>query len=106
MEKLLYSIGEVARIIGVNVDVVRNWTKILGARIKCERNSRGARFYKKEDIEVLRQFHYLVKDKKMTLEGAKKQIAASSSAVRSRVNVVESLTEIKAQLLELRSVLD
>lgn len=106
MEKYLYTIGEVAQLLGENVDLVRNWTKVLGPMVKCERNSHGARLYKKEDIELLRDMHYLVRDKRMTLDGARRQLAGSRAAVRSRVKIIESLTDIRARLLELREVLD
>ena len=58
-----------------------------------------------EDIETLKQIHYLVKTKGLTLEGAAMQLASGRSSVDKRVRALDSLKEIRAQLVEVRKSL-
>jgi len=105
MEKLYYSISEVADILGENVSLVRFWTNSFDKLIKPHRTAKGNRQYKAADIETLKQIHHLVKVKGMTLEGAAKQLSAERSTVDKRVKAIDSLKEIKAQLVEIRKSL-
>lgn len=105
MEKLYYSIGEVADILGENVSLVRFWSNSFSRFIKPSRSGKGNRQYTAQDIEVLKQIHFLVKDRGLTLEGAAGELAASKSPVENRVRALDSLKEIKAQLVEIRKSL-
>jgi len=105
MEKLYYSISEVAEILGENVSLVRFWTNTFEKFIKPHRTAKGNRQYKASDIETLKQIHHLVKVKGMTLEGAAAQLSAERSSVDKRVKAIDSLKEIKAQLVEIRKSL-
>ena len=60
MEKLFYTIGEVAGEIGESVSLVRFWSNYFAQFIKPRRNAKGNRQYTAQDIEVLKQIHYLV----------------------------------------------
>ena len=61
--------------------------------------------YTSEDIEVLRQIYYLVKSRKLTLEGAVRKMTEDRRSVESRVKAVESLKLIREQLEEIRKTL-
>ena len=61
MEKYLYTIGEVAEILGENVSLVRFWSNEFPKFIKPQRNAKGNRLYTKEDIETFKYIHLLVK---------------------------------------------
>ena len=71
MEKLFYSIGEVAGILGESVSLVRFWSNSFPKFIKPQRNAKGNRLYHPEDVETLRQIQYLLKNQGLTLEGAR-----------------------------------
>lgn len=105
MEKLFYSIGEVAEILRENASLVRFWSNSFQKFINPRRNAKGNRMYTAEDIETFKQIHYLVKEKGMTLEGAEQAMKADRSSVDARVKAIDSLKEIKAQLLEVRKSL-
>lgn len=105
MEKLYYTIGEVAEILGENTSLVRFWTNSFSKYLKPQRNAKGNRLYKKEEVEVLKQLHLLIKGKGMTLDGAAKILAADRKTVDERVRVIESLKTIKKQLEEIHSSL-
>lgn len=102
MEKLYYSIGEVAEILCEAPSLVRFWTNTFSRFLKPSRNGKGNRQYKADDIEVLKQIHYLVKEKGLTLEGAERQMAQSRQTVSNSVKALESLKAIRAQLVEIK----
>ena len=103
MEKLYYSISEAAGLIGESVSLVRFWTNSFPNQLKPRRNAKGNRQYTKEDIEVLKQIHFLVKDKGLTLEGAAKSLAASNASVSNSVKALDSLKSIRVQLVEIKN---
>ena len=105
MDKLYYSISEVAGILGESVSLTRFWTNSFSGFIKPERTAKGNRQYTAADVETLKQVHFLVKEKGMTLEGAAKTLSGSRAAVEPRVKALESLKEIKAQLMEIKKSL-
>ena len=103
MEKLYFTISEAAQAIGESVSLVRFWSNSFPKLLKPRRNAKGNRSYTAQDIEVLKQIHYLVKDKGMTLEGAEKQIVAGKAGVSNSVKAIDSLKEIRAQLMEIKN---
>ena len=70
MEKLYYTISETAEILGESASLVRFWSNSFPKYIKPYRNAKGNRLFTAEDIATLKQIHYLVKTKGLTLEGA------------------------------------
>jgi len=105
MEKLFYSISEVAEILGESVSLVRFWSNSFSKQIKPHRNAKGNRQYTAEDIETMKQIHFLVKEKGLTLDGAAKTLSAEKSSVDRSVKALDSLKEIRAQLVEIKNSL-
>ena len=52
MDKLYYSIGEAAGILGENVSLVRFWTDSFPEFLHPRRNAKGNRMYRAEDVEA------------------------------------------------------
>lgn len=102
MEKLYYTIGEVSEIIGESTSLIRFWTNSFPKYLKPQRNAKGNRLYKKEDIEVLKQLHLLIKDKGMTLDGAAKVLASERKSVEDRVKAIDALKSVRKQLEEIK----
>ena len=105
MEKLYYSIGEVAGILDERASAVRYWSDYFEKFLKLGRNAKGNRKYTAEDIETLRQIKFLMREQGTTLEGAQKRLAEDRKAVESRVKALTTLKEIRAQLEEIRKAL-
>ena len=105
MEKLYYSIGEAAQAIGESTSLVRFWTNEFDKHFKVSRSSRGDRKYTAADIDPLKQIHYLVNVKGMTLEGVDKALKEGKSSVDRSVKVLESLKNIRDQLVEVKKAL-
>ena len=105
MSKLYYSIGEVAEILGENVSLIRFWSDYFSKVIKPERNAKGNRLYRAEDVETLKQVHLLVKSNGMTLAGAASNMASERKSVEARVKAPNYLKDIRQQLVEIRESL-
>lgn len=105
MEKLYYTIGEAAEVIGESVSLVRYWSDNFSRFLKPHRNAKGNRLYTADDIEVLKQIYHLVKVNGMTLSGASKKMLEDRKRVESRVKAVDSLKAIRQQLVEIRKTL-
>lgn len=105
MEKLYYSISEVAEILDENASLIRYWSNEFPRFIKPYRNAKGNRMYKCEDIETLKQIHYLVKEKGYTLEGASRFLSDDRGTVDRKIKVLNSLKNIREQLVEVKDSL-
>jgi len=105
MEKHFYSISEVAEMLKESPSLVRFWSNSFPNFIKPVRNAKGNRQYTAQDIETLKQLHYLIKEKGMTLDGAGVTLREERRNVESRVKALDSLKEIRTQLEEIRKSL-
>lgn len=104
VEKLYYSIGEVAEMFNVNPSLIRFWEKEFDI-IKPKKNKKGNRFFTIQDIDNFRLIYHLVKEKGLTLEGARKKLKENREDTNNNFEVVKTLTEIKALLLEIKDSL-
>ncbi|NOQ24858.1 MAG: MerR family transcriptional regulator [Bacteroidales bacterium] len=101
VEKLYYSIGEVAEMFNVNPSLIRYWEKEFDI-IKPKKNKKGNRFFTIDDIEHFHIIYYLVKELGLTLKGAQKKLKENKEGAMNNFAVVKSLKEIKTLLLEIR----
>lgn len=102
MEKLYYTISEVSEMLGESISLVRYWSNSFEKYIKPHRNGKGNRFFTAQDIEVLKQIHYLTKNKGLTLQGVSLALAEDRASVEKRVKALESLKSIRSQLVCIR----
>ncbi len=73
IEKLYFSIGEVAQMLDVNTSLLRYWeSEFKELQVRKDRN--GVRLFTKPDIEMIKLIYSLVKEKGFTIEGAKLQL--------------------------------
>lgn len=103
-EKLFYSMGEVAEMFDVNASLIRHWESQFSV-IRPKRNKKGNRLFSPQDVENLKLIYHLVKERGMTLEGAKKalrQQRASEGGVQRDAELMERLQRIRALLVEVR----
>lgn len=101
IEKLYYSIGEVAELFNVAPSLIRFWESEFEI-IKPKKNRKGNRQFTREDIENVKTIYHLVKEKGFTLQGAKEMLKNDSQAVRDKMEMIESLRRVRGFLLELR----
>ena len=105
IEKLFYSIGEAADILGVNTSLVRFWANTFDDVICPQKNKKGNRLFSAEDMDNLKIIYHLVKEKGMTLKGAHKRIKDNRNGENKTVEVVNSLTKVKELLQEIKEML-
>jgi DNA-binding transcriptional MerR regulator len=103
-EKHYYSIGEVAGKFGLAPSALRFWEKEFDT-IKPFKNKKGDRFYTQEDIDHLSLINHLVKERGMTLKGAKTKIKENKSETENTFEIVQKLQMIKSYLLEIKDEL-
>lgn len=105
VEKIIYSITEVAEMFDVNPSLLRYWEKEFDF-IKPHKSAKGTRQYRKEDIEAIRLVYYLVKEKGLTLAGAKQKLKENKESVIQTEDIVFRLKFIRSELLELKDEFD
>jgi DNA-binding transcriptional MerR regulator len=93
IEKLYFTIGEVAQMFNVNTSHIRFWSKEFEV-IRPATNKKGNRLYTQTDIDNFKKIYHLVKEKGFTLKGAKSEL---KDARKSRVAVVEVVDEFQLQ---------
>ena len=103
--KLYYSISEVAKMFDVNESLLRFWEKEVPI-IKPEKNAKGSRQYRKEDIENIRLIYHLVKEKGMTLLGARQKLKDNKEDTIQAIEIIDRLKEIREELLKMKKELD
>ncbi|MFT3752124.1 MAG: MerR family transcriptional regulator [Paludibacter sp.] len=104
MEKLFYSISEVAAMFDVNQSNLRFWEKEF-KQLSPKRNAKGTRFYSPDDIQVIKQIIYLVSEQKLTLDGARRKLSQKKDAIAKQQEVVERLKAIKQELIGIANAL-
>lgn len=106
--KLYYSIKEVSEMLNVNASHLR-FLEAEFPTLKPRTDKRGVRHYTQSDINLLKQILHLTKDCGYTLEGARQQLLHNSKQKDSqginKDSVINSLKEIRQQLIELKEQL-
>ncbi len=104
IEKHFYSIGEVAEMFSVKTSLIRYWEKEFDY-IKPYKNKKGNRLFTPENIEELKLIFHLVKERGMTLDGAKKKIKQNKGDEIPELELVQKLKNIRELLLEIKNEL-
>ena len=95
-EKRYYSIGEVAKAFLVKPSLLWFWEKEF-KEIQPKKKQSGNRKYTPENIKSIQYIHHLIKEKGMTLNGAKKQLELKKSGASKQV-ILSKLEKIKSTL--------
>lgn len=103
--KLYYSISEVARMFDVNESLLRYWEKEF-PMIQPKKAGGNIRQYRKEDIENIRLVYHLVKEKGLTLAGAKQRLKQNRETTVQSAEIVERLKKVREELASMRKQLD
>ena len=90
---------------GVTETLLRFWEKEFPS-IKPNKAGRGIRQYTQTDIDEIRKIHHLVKDKGMTLDGARNVLKRNKNVANVNAEVVRRLCSIRDELQEIGRELD
>lgn len=103
-DKLYYSIGEVAKMFGVNQSLIRFWEGEFSI-IKPKKNKKGNRLFTPKDVDNFHLIFHLVKERGYTLQGAKQKLSEQADDINENFEIVKRLKDIRAFLVELEKEL-
>ncbi len=108
-EKLYYRIGEVEEATGIPAYVLRYWESEFKL-LRPKKNPAGQRIYRQRDVELIRRIKTLLYGERLTLEGAKKRLAAEARRGPEQLELgireaayAETLRRIRQRLTALRA---
>jgi len=104
LEKIYFSIGEVATMFDVNTSLIRFWEKEFDI-IKPHKNKKGNRMFSQKDVDNFRIIYHLVKEEGLTLDGARKRLKNSKGEEEANLEIAKTLANIKNMLLEVKTAL-
>ena len=103
-EKIYYSMGEITEMLDVEPATIRYWCSQFSC-LAPKRNAKGNRLFSKQDVERLKRIHHLLKERKMTIEGAKKAMRKRTIEAEnnnSDIALLEQLQTLRAMLVEMK----
>ena len=89
----------------VNESLLRYWEKEFPI-ISPKKAGGNIRQYRKEDIENIRLVYHLVKEKGMTLQGAKQKLKMNKETTIRTTEILDRLKLIREELVSMRKELD
>jgi DNA-binding transcriptional MerR regulator len=93
MKKMFYTIKETSDLVGENESTLRFWEGEF-KELRPRRSSGGKRLYSNADIELLKKIKYLLRERKVSIEGAKEQLSGKSE----ELDLIGRLEEVKRVL--------
>ncbi|MFI3328417.1 MAG: MerR family transcriptional regulator [Rikenellaceae bacterium] len=107
-KKLFYTMGEVVEIFDVSPALIRYWESQFDV-IKPERNKKGNRLFTPADLENFKIIYSLIRERKMTIEGAKiamkKGTMIDGSSLDRDTQILERLHALRDMLVEIRTMM-
>ena len=105
IEKIYYTIGEVAEIFQVKTSHIRFWENEFDS-LKPYKNKKGNRLFTKDDIEQIKVIYHLVKERGMTLKGAKQKLKDNKEDTLENHELVDRLQHIRQMLVDIKDEMD
>jgi DNA-binding transcriptional MerR regulator len=108
LEKIQYPIGEVAKILEVDVERIRYWSNECSKDklVNPKKNSGGNRVFSPDDLAMLKLIANLIRYNGLTFAQAKKRIIEDQCGESNNMEVVRRLDYVKSRLIEIRSALE
>jgi len=100
LDKLYYSIGEVAEMFEVSRSLLRYWESEFSF-LTPRKNRKGDRLFTKENIQQIQIIYNLVKERGFTLEGAKQELKKEKGALSDQFDLIDRLKAIHGRLKDL-----
>jgi len=96
IKKLYYSISEVSKLTEIEQYVLRYWETEF-EQLKPQKNRAGNRIYTNKDIQLILYIKELLREKKYTIEGAKKILEDSTQLKSPQIKSEEKLVVDEVQ---------
>ncbi|WP_101690564.1 MerR family transcriptional regulator [Dysgonomonas massiliensis] len=104
-KKLYFSIKEVAEHFDVNESLLRFWEKEFDT-INPRKTAGGSRQYSRQDIEDISLVYHLVREKGLTLEGARQMLKHKKDEATRKLDVIQRLERIRDELKSMEDEFD
>ena len=104
IEKKYFTIGEVAKELGVATSLIRFWETQFDF-IRPKKNKKGNRKFTQDDLKKIKLVYHLVKVKGYTLQGAQDHIRKSKNSISDNAEMIETLKKIKKFLEDIKNQL-
>lgn len=98
MEKLYYSVSEVANTLGETAVTVRFWSNHFSKFLTPKRNAKGNRYYTAQQVELLQKIKYLTRECGLSLEAVSRKLSQKDKGEDKSLIIRDSLLDIRAQL--------
>ncbi len=98
---MFYSIGEVARMFGVNTSLIRYWEQQFDI-IRPKKNKKGNRLFTPRDVDHFHIIYHLVKERGYTLKGAREKLSKNLYDLQRDIEIRKTLEKTRAFLQELK----
>jgi len=105
-DKNYFTIGEVAAMFGLSVEVLRKWERDFPKRIKPMRTKGDTRLYRRKDVEQIQMIYRMRHTEGRTIEGVRKQLQNNPTQEEVKQEVINSLRSIRQQLQQIVDELD
>jgi len=102
-----YSVTETCCRLKIEPHILRYWEKEFG--ISAKRNSAGRRIYSSPQLERLQLIRHLLREQKLTVKGARRQLSLMSAQPAAPARKSDSnatLLWLKKELLTVKALLD
>lgn len=103
--RLYYSIKEVASHFGVNESLLRFWETEFDI-INPRKTTSGIRQYNHQDIDNISLVYHLVKEKGLTLEGARQVLKQKKDDEEQKLEIIKRLEKIRNDLKDMEAEFD
>jgi DNA-binding transcriptional MerR regulator len=104
-QKLYFKIGEVASRFDVNPSLIRYWEQEFEI-INPKKSQKGTRLFTRKDMDNFEIIHHLVKEKGMTIQGAKAYMEKHSEGKSlEKLEVINTLKRTRSMLEEVKQLL-
>lgn len=103
--KKYYTIGEVSEQLGIPESTLRYWEKEF-SEITPQKTKNGKRQYTVADIEQIKLVNHLVKEKGLTISGARKRIKENPGITNDVHEIVTRLKSVREELMSIYRELD
>ena len=91
--------------LGIAEHTLRFWEKEIPS-LHPKKTAGGTRQYTKEDIELVRLIHHLIKEQGLTVKAARARLKTSKRQVVDRQAIVERLKNVRDELQKIKEKLD
>ena len=100
-EKLYYNIGEISKAFNIKPSLLRFWEKEF-KDLKPITRKGNRRYYQNEDIQLIKQIHFLLYQEGMTIAGAKRNLKSSFQEQTRDGRIQNMLEDLEGLLAEIK----